>query len=245
MGEAIAAEEAAWAKKKAARQFSNDIKALHRRAENEKTVLLLELDKQRKMLNDERFVNREKLDRRTFELFELKTKTREMFKEEWVAFEKREKDRWAALNARQAANDELEMSLRKQEVAIEADEDIVHMKQLKQEKELRESLKASLQGARMQVRNALMKKKQDLTDQIKLRQKAAKELQKQLELEEMLLVKKEEEQKKREAAHSVFLTPRIQITPEDQPELTIKPWKNGANGKSESQEGGVHSQSQN
>merc|ERR1711918_105138 len=116
-----------------------------------------------------------------------------------------------------------EMRLRKEEVSIEADEDIVQMKQLKQDKEQRESMKAGLQGARMQVRNALLKKKQDLTDKIKLETKQAKELQKQLELEEMLLVKKEEEQKKREAAHSVFLTPRIQITPEDQPELTIKP----------------------
>merc|ERR1711968_201225 len=154
------------------------------------------------------------------------------FKEEWVAFEKKEKDRWAALNARQAANDEMEMRLRKEEVAIEADEDIVHMKAAKQEKELRESLKESLQGARMQVRNTLL-------------QKNAKALQKQLELEEMYLVRKEEDQKKREAAHSVFLTPRVQITPEDQPELTIKPWTNGKNGKTESQEGGVHSQSQN
>merc|ERR1711871_864656 len=158
----IAAAEAALSKEQAKRKFRNDIAALHRRAENEKTVLLLELDKQRKMLNDERFVNREKLDRRTFELFELKMKSREMFKEEWVAFEKKEKDRWAALNARQAANDEMEMRLRKEEVSIEADEDIVQMKQLKQDKEQRESLKAGLQGARMQVRNALLKKKAGL-----------------------------------------------------------------------------------
>merc|ERR1712146_751806 len=165
----------------------------------------------------------------------------EMFKEEGVAFAKREKDRWAALNARQAANDEMEMRLRKEEGAIEADEDIVHMKAAKQEKELRESLKESLQGARMQVRNTLLQKKKDLSDSIKQRQKDAKALQKQLELEEMYLVRKEEDQK-REAAHSVFLTPRIQITPEDQPELTIKPWTNGKNGKTESQEGGcIHS----
>ena len=107
-------------KEQAKRKFRNDISALHRRAENEKTVLLLELDKQRKMLNDERFVNREKLDRRTFELFELKMKSREMFKEEWVAFEKREKDRWAALNARQAANDEMEMRLAGKDFSLDA-----------------------------------------------------------------------------------------------------------------------------
>merc|ERR1719421_982754 len=92
--------------------------------------------------------------------------------------------------------------------------------------------------------HTLLQKKKDLSDSIKQRQKDAKALQKQLELEEMYLVRKEEDQKKREAAHSVFLTPRVQITPEDQPELTIKPWTNGKNGKTESQEGGVHSQSQ-
>ena len=48
---------------------------------------------------------------------------------------------------------------------------------------------------------------------------------------------KEEEQKKREAAHNVFLTPRIQITPEDQPEMTIKPWKSPVTGGTESTPG--------
>jgi hypothetical protein len=100
--EAIKGDEASVAKEVAERKFTNEIAELHRKAENDKTQLLIELDKQRKMLNNERQANRDKLDRRTFQLFELKMKEREQFKGEWEAFLTRETEKTETLNNRQA-----------------------------------------------------------------------------------------------------------------------------------------------
>merc|ERR1711871_1272603 len=185
--------------------------------------LLLELDKQRKMLNNERRANRDKLDRRTFQLFELKMKEREMFKEEWEAFQTRENERWNGLNSAQASNDQLEEDLRKSETDIETQEDVLHMAVAQHEKQERESMKQDLAGGSEKIRSELMAMKA--------------QMQNEIDAMEKMLNARREEQKKREAAHKVFLTPRIQITPEDQPELTIKPWRNAANGKSEGQPG--------
>jgi len=219
------------------KKFSNEIIQLHRKAENEKTQLLIELDKQRKMLNNERQSNRDKLDRRTFQLFELKMKEREQFKGEWEAFLTRETEKWETLNGRQAKNDKEEENLRKMETEVETQEDMLHMRVVSQDKDLRTGIKASLDAARMQVRDQLMKRKKELAAEVKRRENAAKELEADLNKREFEVHAKEEEQKKREAAHSVFLTPRIQITPEDQPEMTIKPWKSPVTGGTESMPG--------
>ena len=84
---------------------------------------------------------------------------------------------------------------------------------------------------------SLMKKKKELAAEVRRREREAKEREADLDKREFEVRAKEEEQKKREAAHSVFLTPRIQITPEDQPEMTIKPWKSPVTGGSESTPG--------
>merc|ERR1711871_1169970 len=233
----IAAKEVEIAKEVSERKFANEIKALYRKASDEKTQLLLELDKQRKMLNNERRANRDKLDRRTFQLFELKMKEREMFKEEWEAFQTRENERWNGLNSAQASNDQLEEDLRKSETDIETQEDVLHMAVAQHEKQERESMKQDLAGGSEKIRSELMAMKAQMQNEIAAKQKAAAAEKKELDAMEKMLNARREEQKKREAAHKVFLTPRIQITPEDQPELTIKPWRNAANGKSEGQPG--------
>merc|ERR1719486_1685735 len=156
--EAIKGDEASIAKEDLEKKFSNEIAELHRKAENEKTQLLIELDKQRKMLNNERQANRDKLDRRTFQLFELKMKEREQFKGEWEAFLTRETERSQTLNARQAANDREEENLRKMETEVETQEDVLHMRVVSQDKDLRKGIKADLDAARMQVRDSLMKR---------------------------------------------------------------------------------------
>merc|ERR1711865_1182139 len=134
-------------------------------------------------------------------------KERDQFKGEWEGFLSRETEKSQTLNGRQAANDKEEENLRKMETEVETQEDVLHMRVVSQDKDLRKGIKADLDAARMQVRDSLMKRKKELAN--------------------------EEEQKKREAAHSVFLTPRIQITPEDQPEMTIKPWKSPVTGQTE------------
>jgi len=230
---AIKGDEASIAKEVSEKKFSNEIAELHRKAENEKTQLLIELDKQRKMLNNERQANRDKLDRRTFQLFELKMKERDQFKGEWEGFLSRETEKSQTLNGRQAANDKEEENLRKMETEVETQEDVLHMRVVSQDKDLRKGIKADLDAARMQVRDSLMKRKKELANEVKRREAAAKELEADLQKRETMLNAKEEEQKKREAAHSVFLTPRIQITPEDQPEMTIKPWKSPVTGQTE------------
>jgi hypothetical protein len=235
--EAIKADEASIAKEVTDRKFSNEISMLHRKAENEKTQLLIELDKQRKMLNNERQSNRDKLDRRTFQLFELKMKEREQFKGEWEAFLTRETEKWETLNARQAKNDKEEENLRKMETEVETQEDMLHMRVVSSDKDNRASIKATLDAARLKVRQELMDKKKSLAAEVRRREKAAKEREADYDKREFELNAKEEEQKKREAAHSVFLTPRVQITPEDQPEMTIKPWKSPVTGGTESMPG--------
>merc|ERR1712028_311767 len=125
-------------------------------------------------------------------------KERDQFKGEWEGFLSRETEKSQTLNGRQAANDKEEENLRKMETEVETQEDVLHMRVVSQDKDLRKGIKADLDAARMQVRDSLMKR-----------------------------------QKEREAAHSVFLTPRIQITPEDQPEMTIKPWKSPVTGQTE------------
>merc|ERR1711871_1208425 len=156
------------------KKFSNEIAELHRKAENEKTQLLIELDKQRKLLNNERQSNRDKLDRRTFQLFELKMKEREQFKGEWEAFLTRETEKWETLNSRQAQNDKEEEQLRKMETEIETQEDMLHMRVVSQDKDLRAGIKADLDAARMTVRDGLMKKK-ELAAEVRRREREAKE----------------------------------------------------------------------
>merc|ERR1712072_186444 len=123
------------------------------------------------------------------------------------------------------------------ETDIETQEDVLHMAVAEHEKEDREALKKSLAASSAKERARLMQLKTDMQNQIAQKQKAAAAEKKELDAMEKMLNARREEQKKREAAHKVFLTPRIQITPEDQPELTIKPWRNAANGKSEGQPG--------
>merc|ERR1711865_780920 len=127
-------------------------------------------------LNNERQANRDKLDRRTFQLFELKMMERDQFKGEWEGFLSRETEKSQTLNGRQAAND-------------------------KEEEDLRKGIKADLDAARMQVRDSLMKRKKELANEVKRREAAAKELEADLQKRETMLNAKEEEQKKREAAH--------------------------------------------